>query len=117
MKRIINCIECPKGCEITVETEDGKITAISGNSCPRGKAYAETEIVCPRRIITTTVRTENGKVLPVKTDKGVKKADMFAVMEKIKGVTVKGRVETGEIIAAGITEDVNLVATANVADL
>lgn len=33
----ITCIVCPKGCEITVEVEDGTIKSINGYSCPMGK--------------------------------------------------------------------------------
>ena len=41
MKRKLTCIECPIGCEIAVELEDGKVVSLTGNGCPRGKVYAE----------------------------------------------------------------------------
>ena len=31
------CINCPKGCEMDVEVDGGKVT-VSGNSCPKGEA-------------------------------------------------------------------------------
>ena len=113
MKRIVNCVECPKGCEITVETEDGKITGITGNSCPRGKAYAENEVVCPRRVLTSTVKTKDGKVVPVKTDKPVKKVELFDVMAKINSAVAGEKVKIGDVIIANVTEDINVVATDN----
>ena len=113
MKSIVNCVECPKGCEITVETEDGKIKSITGNSCPRGKVYAENEVVCPRRVLTSTVRTKDGKVVPVKTDKPVKKSEIFDVMAKINDAIAGEIVKIGDVIIANVTEDINVVATDN----
>lgn len=72
------------GCEITVEEEGGVVKNVNGNSCPRGKMYAESEAVCPKRVVTSTVRAENGEMIPVKTSKPVKKDEIFKVMEIIK---------------------------------
>ena len=110
-KEIINCVECPKGCEITVETENGAILSITGNSCPRGKTYAQNEIVCPRRVLTTTVKTADGKVVPVKTDMPIKKSEIFEVMKKINSVTAGAKIKIGDIIIPNITENINVVAT------
>ena len=40
-EKTITCIECPKGCLITVRLDGSKIVEISGFSCTRGKTYAE----------------------------------------------------------------------------
>ena len=41
MQQEMICICCPLGCHMTVCTEpDGAIT-VTGNTCPRGKQYAE----------------------------------------------------------------------------
>ena len=112
-KVMINCVECPKGCEITVETDNGNIISVTGNSCPRGKTYAESEIVCPRRVLTTTVKTADGKVVPVKTDKPVKKSELFSVMAKINAVTAGDKIRIGDVIIKNVTEDIDVVATDN----
>lgn len=67
MKKII-CITCPTGCEMEVACEGGKIT-VTGNRCPRGAAYAESELKDPRRTVTAVVRTLEGKLQPVRTNK------------------------------------------------
>ena len=54
--KVMNCIMCPMGCEMTVTLENGKFAGVTGNSCPRGAKYAETEVTDPRRMLTTTVR-------------------------------------------------------------
>ncbi len=110
MKSVITCIECPIGCTIEVEVEDGKVLSVVGNACPRGKMYAENEVVCPKRVLTTTVRMTNGKILSVKTDAPVEKAKMFAIMKKINGVHPTGDIEVGDILVENIENGVNLVA-------
>ena len=60
MKKTLTCIECPIGCEIEVEIHGGKVISLKGNGCPRGKLYAENEVICPRRVVTSTVRAKDG---------------------------------------------------------
>ena len=36
----LTCIGCPLGCALTVEMDGGEVVKISGNTCPRGAAYA-----------------------------------------------------------------------------
>ena len=83
MKKEIICIGCPKGCKINVEMQNDEITSISGNSCPRGAEYATAECKNPVRVITTTVKTSDGSVIPVKTSKAVPKDIVFECMKKI----------------------------------
>ena len=59
----ITCIVCPKGCTLTVDRANGKVT---GNSCDRGKDYGLAEVTNPTRVLTTTVAHLIGSVL-VKT--------------------------------------------------
>ena len=52
------CVNCPKGCRVTVHLEDDKIIEIEGYSCKEGLSYAEQEITRPMRILTSTVRID-----------------------------------------------------------
>ena len=107
----LTCIECPVGCDISVELDGETVVSVSGNGCPRGNMYARNEVVCPRRVITTTVRTQSGRVVPVKTDKPVKKSEIFAVMAKINSLVIPDGIKEKQVVAANITEDINLIAT------
>ena len=74
MKRELTCIVCPIGCQLSVTLENGVVTEVTGNTCPRGKQYAIDECTHPVRTITTTARTSNGGVIPENvsyTDDGV----------------------------------------------
>ena len=112
-KTHLTCVECPIGCQIEVELDGESVLSVKGNSCPRGKTYAENEVVCPRRVITSTVRTKDGRMLPVKTDKPVKKSEIFEVMQKINGVVCELPVKIGDILMANVSEDIHLIATRN----
>lgn len=111
--RDLICVECPFGCRITVEIEKDKILSVSGNNCPRGKAYVESEVICPKRILTSTARAENGEMVSVKTDKPVPKDKMFDVMKIINATHCKLPVKLGDVIIANVFEDVNVIATCN----
>ena len=111
-KKIV-CIECPIGCELEVFLENGEVTNVRGNSCPRGKYYAENEVVCPKRVVTSSVRAENGEMVSVKTDKPVRKTEMFAVMDVIAKTICKLPVKIGDVLVENISDDANLVATSN----
>ena len=109
--KVLTCIECPIGCQVEVTVEDGAPVSVRGNTCPRGKAYAEDEVVCPRRVLTTTVRAENGELLPVKTDKPIRKSEIFSIMKKINKTVCKLPVKIGDIVVENITENINVIAT------
>ncbi len=107
------CIECPIGCALKVYTQDRRVIKVEGNSCPRGKTYGETEVTEPVRTVTSTVRATNGKMISVKTEKPIKKEDVFNVMEKIKKVHCVVPCRIGDVIIKDIVDGVDLIATTN----
>ncbi|MBR6737900.1 MAG: DUF1667 domain-containing protein [Clostridia bacterium] len=102
MKKELTCVECPMGCRITVLLEDNKVIGVEGNTCARGKMYAENEVFDPKRVVTSTVKLSCGGVLPVKTDRPVSKKDMFSVMKVINGACCKAPVKTGDVIIENV---------------
>ena len=110
-KILLTCVECPMGCQIQVEVEKGEVLSVTGNTCPRGKIYAQNEVKCPMRVLTTTVKTYDGKMVAVKTDKPVKRESILSLMKKINAVTIDTPVKIGDIIIENLEGDANLVAT------
>lgn len=113
MKRNLTCIVCPIGCDIAVEFANGKILSVEGNTCPRGKAYAESEVVNPVRTVTTTVKSVEGKIIPVKTLTPINKEKIFEAMKIINNTKLCLPICIGDVII----EDVfgaKLVATKSV---
>ena len=51
-ERVLTCINCPMGCQVTVTMEGAEVLKVEGNTCPRGAKYAETELTFPVRTLT-----------------------------------------------------------------
>ena len=115
-KRELICIGCPMGCPVTVEMDGREIVSVSGNTCPRGDAYARKEVTNPTRIVTSTVKAEGGLVemISVKTKEDIPKDKIFDCMRALKGITVKAPVHIGDVILADAAgTGVDVVATRN----
>lgn len=112
MKKNFTCIVCPVGCSITVTMEEGNIVSIEGNTCARGKEYAQNECTAPKRVVTSTMRLENGKLIPVKTDKVIPKENMFDCMKKINSNTASLPVHAGDVLIGDVF-GANIIACAD----
>lgn len=96
---ILTCIVCPRGCHLTTSWDREGEVLVSGNQCPRGLAYAREELTCPKRILTTTVKTADGGLLSVKTKNGVEKSALATWSEKLWHMTLPARTyQCGDII-------------------
>ena len=111
------CIGCPLGCPLKVEMEGNEVVSVTGNTCPRGDAYARKEVTNPTRIVTSTVKVNGGKrpVVAVKTKSDIPKSKIFEVMEAINKVEVTAPVAIGDVVITDVAgTGVEVVATANV---
>ncbi len=111
----LTCVVCPSGCNITVTVDDdGEIISVKGNTCPRGKQYAESEVTNPVRTLTSTVTlyTKNGrKMLPVRTDKPIPKSELMNAMALIHKTEVAAPIRAGETLVCDFIEKgTNLIA-------
>ena len=102
--RELTCIGCPLGCALTVTMENGetdteKIT-VTGNTCPRGEAYAKKEVTNPTRIVTSSVRVTDGTIAraSVKTASDIPKGKIFDCMKEIREVVVAAPVRIGDVV-------------------
>lgn len=114
MKKELICIECPKGCPLSAEIENGAVISVSGNKCPKGMEYAVSEIQNPRRILTSSVLCKglSIKMLPVRTDKTIPKETILEAMDKIRQIRVERPVRTGDIIVKDfMAPGVNLISS------
>lgn len=119
-KRELTCIGCPLGCPLVVTMENGAVLSVTGNTCPRGDAYARKEVTAPSRVVTTTVPVRGGVLaaVSVKTEGEIPKEKIFDCVRALKAVTVEAPVAIGQVVlvdAAGT--GVNVVATKAVAAL
>lgn len=110
-KREMICIMCPMGCNLTV-TKDGNKIEVTGNNCNRGVVFATEEITCPKRIVTTSVKTENG-VKSCKTTAAIPKDLVFKCIKEVEKLRFKS-VKFGQIIIKNVLNTgADVVVTAN----
>ena len=117
MKKTMTCIICPNGCELETEIENGKVVSVTGNLCPRGKAYALQEVESPKRTIASSVRIKNGTLplVSVRLNKAVDKDKIFEVMKEINSITLEAPVHVGDVVVKNILgTDSDLIITKNI---
>lgn len=100
-KNCITCVLCPNSCTIRV-LPDGETT--EGNRCKRGHAFALQEIKDPERFVTTTVRVndKDNPLVPVRSDRPVKLAEIKDVVREVSKIRLEKRPESGTVIATDI---------------
>ena len=114
MKKILICIECPNGCVLSVDIEEGKVASVTGHTCPKGEKYACEEIESPKRVLTSSVLAEglSLKMIPVRTDGPIPKEKLIEAMKEIKGLKVREGLRAGDVIRRNFLGlNVNLIAT------
>lgn len=100
--RELTCIICPIGCRIAVQCENGCFQSATGNRCPKGAKYAEDECTHPKRTVTSTVKTEDGRVLAVKTEKPIPKEHIFDCMRRINQAKCTLPISVGDVIIENV---------------
>ena len=116
--RTLTCIVCPKGCELTVTFGSaGEIEKIDGYTCKRGEEYARNECTHPVRTVTSTVKTESGRTVAVKTASPIPKELIFEAMKEINAVRIPDTAEItiGDVIIPDVCgTGTSVVATSQV---
>ena len=115
--RELTCIGCPLGCSITVTMNGTDVVSVTGNTCPRGDAYARKEVTNPTRIVTSTVRVEGGisPMVNVKTASDIPKAKIFECASALKNVVVTTPVKIGDVVLSNVAgTGVDVVAAKNI---
>lgn len=103
MKEMI-CINCPLGCRLTVDDGDKADIKVTGNTCPRGKAYAIDEVTAPKRMVTASVAVEGGAIamVSVKTARAIPKELIFESLKLLKEVKLQAPVHIGDVAVKDI---------------
>lgn len=115
MKYELTCINCPMGCRITADYDGREVTDIQGYTCARGKAYAQSEITDPTRMVTALVGVEGKHVpLSVKTQAPIRKPLIIDALQVIRETTVRPPIHIGDVVIENICgSGINVIATEN----
>ncbi len=112
------CIGCPMGCMMTAELENGEVIKVTGNTCPRGDAYARKELTSPTRIVTSIAKVKGGElpVVSVKTAQDIPKGKIKDCIAEIKKAVLKAPVRIGDVAVKNVADTgVDVIATKNIA--
>ncbi len=113
-EQIITCINCPMGCRMTVSLSDqGEVVSVSGNTCGRGKKYAQQECTLPLRMITAVIPVPGSPMpLSVKTRTPVPKGMISQIMESLRQLQVSLPVSIGQTVLPDVCgTGVDIIAT------
>ncbi len=118
MKGQFTCVVCPTSCVVHAEWNETELQSTDHAQCKLACDYVRGEIFDPRRMVTTTVRIDDGELplVSVKTEPAVPKKTVFEVMQHLAHVVVKAPVNIGDIIVANVLgTGCNVVATKKIA--
>lgn len=102
--KTITCILCPNSCEIDQDLNGGK--------CPKGEEFVRSEIMDPRRILTSSVLVKASELVSVRTTAGIPKEKIGAAMEIIRAITLERSPVFGQIIYRDFIEKgIDLITT------
>lgn len=114
MIKQMTCIECPVGCSLSVDIENCRVIKVAGNKCPKGEAYAVSEVENPVRILTSAVLAQGleFKMVPVRTEKPIPKAKLLEGMDAVKKIRITRPLSVGDIVAENFLGlGINLIVT------
>lgn len=113
----MTCVVCPRGCALTVTVDGDTIVSVTGNTCKRGAAYAEAELLHPERMLTTTVAVDGrSRMLAVRTRTAIPKDKIFDIMHVLYTVKAQAPVHIGDVIVPDVCgTGVDVVASQNMA--
>lgn len=104
MEKKVICTVCPLGCEMTVIGNGNQIESITGFTCKRGETFGRNEFVNPVRILTSSVKVNDGErpLVSVRSSKPVPLNKIFEIMERVKGKSVEAPVKIHDVIISDI---------------
>ena len=114
--KVIRCIVCPTGCSIKVIGKDENNVEFEGYHCKRGLEYAEQEFREPKRILTTTMKVEDGALplIPVRTNEPLLKAKLNDALKIIAQKQIKAPIKMGDVLIENILDmGINIIASRN----
>ena len=114
MEEFVTCINCPVGCRMKVSVSDkGDFLSVTGNTCPRGAAYARQECTSPERMLTAVIPVMGRETpLPVKTSRPVPKSMIFRIMRELGRLSVQPPVSAGQTVLPDVLDTgVDIIAT------
>jgi CxxC motif-containing protein len=94
------------GCILAVVYDQLSIESVKGYRCKKGLAYAESEIVDPKRTLTTTVKVKGGTLplVPVHSREPIPRKLIFELLGLLEQVELQAPVKMGQPVLENVFE-------------
>ncbi|EMS72158.1 DUF1667 domain-containing protein [Ruminiclostridium cellobioparum] len=99
------CIVCPNGCRLNVFVdEQNRVTRVENALCRNGKTYAEDEVQCPKRSLTSTVKVKDGThpLVSVRSSKPIPKEKLQEAVDTLRLLELTAPVDFHQVIVSDI---------------
>jgi len=111
---------CPTGCAITATPDQSGNVNFEGYTCKRGLEYAQQEYFEPKRILTTTMRVENGRLplVPVRSNKPIPKDRLNDAIKEVAQKIIEAPVKMGDILINNLLGlDAHIIASRDLSEI
>lgn len=107
------CINCPLGCRLLAELQEGAVKKVAGNRCKRGQNYALQEAVCPLRVLTGNMRAQGcERPFPVRSSAPIPKAMLLPCSRELRRLRPPPPIRAGDVVIRNILgTNVDIIAT------
>ncbi len=94
------CVTCPVGCAIDAVVDGETVVEMRGYACKRGVEFVHKELTAPRRMLTTTVRVQEGvlPLAPVRSAGPLPKGLIADVVDALRRVILTAPVREHQVI-------------------
>ena len=113
MVRQLICVQCPLGCQLTVEYDGEHEPVVTGNTCKNGAMYGKSEVTDPRRTLTTSVKVAGGTVpVSVRSAQPIPKAVLKQCLEILHDTVLEKGSKAGTVVVPNILDTgIDIVTT------
>lgn len=99
------CIVCPNGCRLNVFVdEQNRVTRVENALCRNGRTYAEDEVQCPKRSLTSTVKVKDGThpLVSVRSSKPIPREKLQEAVDTLRLLELTAPVDFHQVIVSDI---------------
>lgn len=113
------CIVCPNGCRLNVFVDgQNRVTRVENALCRNGRTYAEDEVQCPKRSLTSTVKVKDGThpLVSVRSSKPIPKEKLQEAVDTLRLLELTAPVDFHQVIVSDILDTgADIVTTRQIA--
>ena len=105
MTKELICINCPRGCRLSVEMDGQAVLSVAGNAYRRGKTYALQGAVCSMRVLTANMKAAGcSRPFSVRSAAPIPKARLLDCAAELRNHRPPLPIRAGDVILENILD-------------